>query len=327
MYMSTPKVSIIVPVYNLENYIEQSVRSLLAQFYQNIEVILIDDGSRDNSLSIIKQLAAEDNRIIYTSQSNGGAAKARNTGLALVTGEYITFVDGDDMLSPNAISDNIGYFEDDTIDWVAFSIKRVNAEGQYIDSKGIYNDFVIREFEKLASESFVSYYYQRKLSGVACGAIYRKSSIQTLLFEEGRYYEDSIYFIDLLCNTKNAILSSKGEYLYVDRANSSQKATLDYRHIDSSWYAHKKRMAQYRELFPQYESYYSNEETAFYYFLKNEVAKDNTAAKEILPLFLREMKSTSKKDYTKELKFIIYRIVGYNRIKNFLHRLLFKFRK
>ena len=123
--MNNPKVSIIVPIYNLESYIEQSVRSLLAQFYQDIEIILVDDGSKDASLSIIEQLAASDSRIVYTSQPNGGAAKARNTGLALATGDFITFVDGDDMLSPNAISDNIGYFDDEKIDWVAFSIRRV----------------------------------------------------------------------------------------------------------------------------------------------------------------------------------------------------------
>lgn len=318
--MHEPKVSIIVPVYNLESYIEQSVRSLFAQSYQNIEIILVDDGSKDNSLSIIKHLAAEDSRIVYTSQPNGGAAKARNTGLSLATGKYITFVDGDDMLSPNAISDNIGYFEDDIIDWVAFSIRRVDAEGNYIQIKGVYEDFIVSSYESINSESFVPYFYLRKLSGVACAAIYRKTSIDTISFTEGKYYEDSIYFIDLLCNTKHGILSPKGEYLYVDRENSSQKLALDYRHLDSSWYAHKKRMSQYRELFPQYESYYSDEESSFYYFLRNEVAKDNIAAKEVLTLFLRELRTKPKKNYAKEVKFLIYRIVGYERIKRFIAR-------
>lgn len=318
--MYTPKVSIIVPVYNLENYIEQSVRSLIAQPYQNFEIILVDDGSRDNSLSLITQLAAEDTRIVYTSQPNGGAAKARNTGLALATGDFITFVDGDDMLSSNAISDNIGYFEDDKIDWVAFSIRRVDDQGNYIETKGVYEDFIIPSHEEISSESFVPYFYSRKLSGVACAAVYRKSSIDSISFTEGKYYEDSVYFIDLLCQTKHGILSPKGEYLYVDRANSSQKAALDYRHLDSSWYAHKKRMTQYRELFPQYESYYSNEESSYYYFLKNEVAKGNIAAKDIYLLFLREMISKPKKNYAKEMKFLIYRIVGYKRIKRFIDR-------
>lgn len=318
--MNNPKVSIIVPIYNLESYIEQSVRSLLAQSYQNVEIILVDDGSKDASLSIIEQLAASDSRIVYTSQPNGGAAKARNTGLALATGDFITFVDGDDLLSPNAIRDNIGYFDDEKIDWVAFSIRRVDAQGNYIETKGVYEDFIVSSYESITSEAFVPYFYSRKLSGVACAAIYRKSSIASISFTEGKYYEDSIYFIDLLCNTKNAILSPKGEYLYVDRDGSSQKAALDYRHLDSSWYAHKKRMTQYRELFLQYESYYSNEESSFYYFLKNEVAKGNIAAIDIYLLFVSEVTSKPKRNYAKEMKFLIYRIVGYKRIKRFIDR-------
>ena len=142
--MPNPKVSVFFPAYNLEDYIEQSVGSFLAQSYQNIEIVLVDDGSKDNSLSIIKQLAGEDGRIVYASLPNGVAAKARNTGLSLATGEFVMFVDGDDMLSPNVIADNIGYFDDDKIDWVAFSICRVDAEGNYIQTKkGVYSDFII----------------------------------------------------------------------------------------------------------------------------------------------------------------------------------------
>lgn len=314
--MLTPKVSIIVPVYNLENYIEQCVHSLLVQSYQNIEIILVDDGSRDNSLSLITQLAAEDSRIVYTSQPNGGAAKARNTGLSLATGEFISFVDGDDMLSPEVISDNIGYFEDDTIDWVAFSIRRVDVEGDYIRTeKEVYSDFVIRGNERLSSESFVPYYYQRRLSGVACAAIYRKSSIYSISFVEGKYYEDGIYFIDLLCNTKNAILSPKGEYLYVDRDGSSQKAKLDYKHLESDYFCFSRRMTQFRELYPQYESYYSQQENIYYYYLKNEVAKGTEGAEFFFQQFKLAMRAPLKIDLKKELKYYIYKVIGYNNIR------------
>lgn len=316
--MFTPKVSIIVPVYNLEDYIEKTVASLLAQTYQNIEIVLIDDGSKDSSLAIIKELAITDDRIVYTTQPNGGAAKARNTGLALATGEFITFVDGDDMLSPNAISDNIGYFTDEMIDWVAFSIKRVDANGNHIRTKGVYEDFIISSYEEISSESFVPYFYSRKLSGVACAAIYRKSSIDSISFTEGKYYEDSIYFIDLLCNTRCAVLSDKGEYLYVDRDNSSQKAALDYKHLESSLYATNKRLMQYRERFPMFESCYRQNESNFYYFLKNESAKGNKVADSFVKAFRKQMKTPFKRNYKMELKCSIYRTVGYNRIKRIL---------
>lgn len=314
--MLTPKVSIIVPVYNLENYIEQCVHSLLAQSYQNIEIILVDDGSKDASLSIIERLAASDSRIVYTTQPNGGAAKARNTGLALATGEFITFVDGDDMLSPNAIADNISYFTDDKIDWVAFSIRRVDANGNYIQTKkGIYSDFVVSTYEKITFESFVPYFYSRKLSGVACAAIYRKSSIDSISFVEGKYYEDGIYFIDLLCHTQCAVLSERGEYLYVDREGSSQKAALDYKHLDSDFFCFTRRMSKYRFHYPQFESIYSTQENIYYYYLKNEVSKDTEGAEYFFKLFKQSMVAPLKIDLKKELKFYMYKIIGYNNIR------------
>lgn len=313
--MFAPKVSVIVPVYNLENYIEKTIRSLQALTYNNFEIVIVDDGSTDSSLSIIKKMASEDSRIIFVSQSNGGAAKARNTGLTLATGEFITFVDGDDMLSTNAIADNIGYFTDKKIDWVAFSIRRTDADGGYIQAKGIYSDFIVPDFEKITSESYVPYFYTHRLSGVACAAIYRKSSIETISFTEGKYYEDSIFFIDLLCNTENAILSPKGEYLYVDREDSSQKATLDYKHMDSQLYVANKRLVQYRERFPMYESYYRQDESNFYYFLKNENAKENKNAGSLMKIFKKNMATPFKINYKMELKCIVYHIFGYNRIK------------
>lgn len=320
--MFTPKVSIIVPVYNLEDYIENCVRSLSAQVYQNIEIIIVDDGSSDNSLSIIKHLAATDSRIIYKTQPNGGAAKARNTGLDLSTGDYIAFVDGDDMLSTNAISDNIGYFVDDEIDWVAFSIRRVNADGEYIQAKGIYLDFIISSFEKISSESFVPYFYSHKLSGVACAAIYRKSSIKAISFVDGKYYEDGIYFIDLLCSTQYSILSPRGEYLYVDRNGSSQKAALDYKHLESDYFCFTRRMSKYRLLFPQYEEYYSKQENIYYYYLKNEVAKRTEGAKFFFNKYKNFMISPLKINIFKELKFILYTVVGYKRLKKIAESLI-----
>lgn len=322
MYMFAPKVSIIVPVYNLENYIGNTVASLLAQTYQNIEIVLIDDGSTDTSLSTIKQLATSDNRIMYATQSNGGASKARNAGLSMATGEYITFVDGDDMLSPNAISDNIDYFTNEKIDWVAFSIRRIDAKGNYIQTKkGVYADFIISTYEEMSHDSFVPYYYQRKLSGVACAAIYRKSSIDSISFCEGKYYEDSIFFIDLLCCTQCAILSNRGEYLYVDRENSSQRAALDLPHLDSMLYVHQKRQKMFRHLFPIFEEQYNQEETNYFYFLKNEVSKKTEGADVCMRKFKEKKRSSIRFDFKKELKYYIYTILGYKRVKSLLQNL------
>lgn len=303
--MFNPKVSIIVPIYDLENYIENSVKSLLTQSYQNIEIILVDDGSRDNSLSIMNQLAAKDSRIVYTSQSNGGAAKARNTGLALATGDFITFVDGDDMLSPDAIAENMAYFDEDKIDWVAFSVRKVNEYGKFLEEGDI--GFVISETEDINSEKFVPYFYEHKLSGVACGTIYRRSSIQDIRFKDGLFYEDSLFFVELLCNTKNAILSTKGMYLYVDRPRSSNKASFTYKHIESKYLISTYTLSHFRKLFSQFESYYLRVEYLNYYFFKREAAKGTDGAAYFYNSFKKEMKSRPKINLREEIKCLAYK--------------------
>lgn len=97
-------VSVIIPVYNVEEFIFKTVKSVMDQDYKNIEIILVDDGSPDNSAKIIDELAKKDDRIIYVHKDNGGVSSARNVGLRMASGEYVTFIDGDDWVEPNYIS-------------------------------------------------------------------------------------------------------------------------------------------------------------------------------------------------------------------------------
>lgn len=99
--MSKPLVSVIVPVYNKELYLSECINSILNQTYQNIELVLINDGSTDSSLNICQDFLQKDQRINLISISNGGAARARNVGILKSKGEYIMFVDGDDIVSPH----------------------------------------------------------------------------------------------------------------------------------------------------------------------------------------------------------------------------------
>ena len=93
-----PLISIIVPVYNSEKYLSRCIESILAQSFRNLEIILIDDGSKDASSSICDSYAASDSRIKVIHQENGGIAKAQNTGLDIAHGDYIAFADNDDIL-------------------------------------------------------------------------------------------------------------------------------------------------------------------------------------------------------------------------------------
>ena len=97
-----PLISVIMPVYNAEKTLRASVDSVLQQTYPALELLLVDDGSRDNSLMLCRALAEEDGRVRVFTQENGGPAKARNTALAHMTGEYVMFADSDDLLVPQA---------------------------------------------------------------------------------------------------------------------------------------------------------------------------------------------------------------------------------
>lgn len=98
------RVSIIVPIYNIEKYIERCVKSIQKQTYENIEIICVDDGSKDRSGEILDELAKNDERLIVLHKKNGGLSSARNYGMKRATGEYIVFVDGDDYIDSNCIS-------------------------------------------------------------------------------------------------------------------------------------------------------------------------------------------------------------------------------
>lgn len=105
------KVSIIIPVYNSEKYIEKTLQSVLAQTYENIEVIVIDDGSTDNSGEIVEKFSKTDSRIQYFKIENGGPGNARNVGMSKVTGKYIGFCDGDDIIKPDMYEKLVSYLE------------------------------------------------------------------------------------------------------------------------------------------------------------------------------------------------------------------------
>lgn len=115
------KASIIVPIYNMEKYLARCIQSILGQTYANYEVILVDDGSSDNSLSICESYAQKDSRIKVIHQENLGQSMARNTGLTNVTGDYIVFVDPDDYVDKNLLRDALSVLENEQADMVAFS--------------------------------------------------------------------------------------------------------------------------------------------------------------------------------------------------------------
>ena len=133
--------SIVVPVYNMEESLEKCVKSLLHQTYQNYEIILVNDGSKDNSGAICDKLAAENEIVQVVHTENRGSGPARNSGIAAATGAYVYFPDADDYLEPYAIARMVEAMETENCDLVVFGFRYVNQNGETTSQK-IYEDVI-----------------------------------------------------------------------------------------------------------------------------------------------------------------------------------------
>ena len=186
-----PLVSIIVPVFNVEKYLEECLDSILNQTYENIEVILVDDGSTDSSGKICDEYLKKDSKIKVFHKTNGGLSDARNYGVENSNGEYIIFVDSDDYLSKYTLEFSIKEIKDAAADILVFAIKREKEEKEILEyKKNIFN----RE------EGIIELFKGNLYRFSACGKIYKTNIVKKYKFPEGKIHEDQAttykYFLD-----------------------------------------------------------------------------------------------------------------------------------
>lgn len=129
--MTSPKISVIIPVYNTEKFVEEAIRSIMNQTLRDIEIIIINDGSTDNSLSVIERLAVEDERINVYSQNNQGVSISRNIGIEKATGKYLYFMDSDDYLESEALESCYTKSEENQLDLIFFDADILNKNNNY----------------------------------------------------------------------------------------------------------------------------------------------------------------------------------------------------
>lgn len=186
-----PLISVVVPVYNVAPYLAQCLDSLIHQTYSNLQIILVNDGSTDDSLSICERYATNDKRIIVINRPNGGLSAARNTGLAYATGDYISFVDSDDWLELDTYARCLTLFcLYPTIGMVKF--------GLYYDAPEEQSVLLRQERHFPAGEYFRIYAATLEMA-VVWNALSRRELIGTLRFKEGALHEDEYYTLELLC--------------------------------------------------------------------------------------------------------------------------------
>lgn len=214
--------SIIIPVYNSSSYLEQCIQSVLSQTYKNLEIILINDGSTDDSLSICYRLAKGNARVKVFDQKNKGQGSARNLGLKHANGTYILFVDSDDALAKKTIELNYQILEKDpSIECLQFPIfMKYGTEDSYI-RKNIEKKYQLEsnEFKKLILEDNV-------ISWIVCDKIFKRDSIKSLKFREDIKFEDNFFMMEYVQIVKSFYSSDKGLYYYYFREDSTTTSKL-----------------------------------------------------------------------------------------------------
>ena len=205
------KVSVIVPVYNVETYLTKCLDSLVNQTHKNLEIILIDDGSKDNSGKICESFAAKDERIIVIHQKNSGVSKARNVGLDKMTGNYIIFVDADDYLEFNAVEKLLNILIAENADIVFGEEKEVFKEKvKYVPRK---------EIEKYDTDSIKEIILLDKIQNYVWNRLYKAEIWDNIRFPENLVYED-LYIMPSACIKAKKIVYRCEPVYYYNKMNA-----------------------------------------------------------------------------------------------------------
>ena len=211
--MSNNKISIIVPIYNSERFIADCIESLINQTYQNIEIILIDDGSSDNSYEICKKYQSLDSRIILISQVNSGVSIARNKGIKVATGQHIMFVDSDDYVDKRLCELLISRNKESRNDMVFCSYSRVNFKSREINKLPRYNRRNnISSLQDLGGANFRFFYLN--LYSPVC-KLYRSELVENITFNsELSLGEDLLFNLDFLEKCDKISFVNEALYFY-----------------------------------------------------------------------------------------------------------------
>ena len=214
--MEKNKISVIVPMYNTEDYIERCIRSIMKQAYKNIEILIVDDGSTDRSLEICQGLQREDSRIRIIQQENSGVSKARNVGIENSEGEYIGFVDRDDYLANDMyekLLDCMNKSNSDLASARAFIVGRngVPEDSQYINMVEEYVD----------DKSILKAYVDGFLTIAVWDKLFTRKVIGDVRFDSTVFCEDAKFVLDVCSNSKKVICTSERLYYHLRRCGNS----------------------------------------------------------------------------------------------------------
>lgn len=259
----TLKFSIIIPCYNVEPYIEKTLESIIKQSYSNIQVILINDGSTDNTLEILEKYVKKDARFEVISQENRGVSEARNRGLEKVKGDYVYFLDGDDIIEIELFKNAAKILEEQKVEMFVFGydLKCGNKKKSYSNKK--YDKI------KFSSIEFLKLFLKTKIRYNISSFIIHKRRIMDLEFNKGLSIgEDIEYQLKILMKETFFIFYSSDIYFhYLKRRNSATtKKEFDINEISELEYLENLRSEMLIRGIEEYKCY---QIVSFFYFIKN----------------------------------------------------------
>jgi len=250
--MKSPKVSIIIPVYNVEAYLEKCLDSAVSQTLKDIEIIVVNDESTDNSLDIAQSYAANDPRIIIIDQKNKGLGGARNSGIDTARGEYLFFLDSDDYIALETLETLYHHAREHDLDMVVFNYTKVDEQGRAIITTDFGNSILSKDeaFRKILS---------LKTSPMACNKLYKRYLFAdfNIRYPEKFLHEDINITYKLGWHAEKVGFVNKSFYYWLTRTGSiTQNFTFDHINDILSSLMQMKQFLQEYNAFETYKTEY-----------------------------------------------------------------------
>lgn len=219
------KISVIVPIYKVEQYLNRCVDSIINQTYTNLEIILVDDGSPDNCPKICDEYIKKDNRIKVIHKKNGGLSDARNAGLKVATGYYISFIDSDDWIDLNMYKNLINLLVEYNADIVECEVKYAYDDDIYIENN--YNN--IKCLDKISAHKAL---IKNEIRQTVWNKIYKAQIVKNVEFEKGKYNEDEFWTYKIIDLSKKIVKTSEIYYYYFQRPGSIMNSKYSIKNLD-----------------------------------------------------------------------------------------------
>lgn len=229
------KISIIIPIYMVEKYLKRCIDSVTNQTYRNLEIILVNDGSKDNCEKICDEYKQVDHRIKVIHKENGGLSDARNAGLEIASGDYICFVDSDDVINCNYIKILYKNMIDNNADISECNFKRFNDDKQLEEINNIQNNKINKDIVTLTSDKMLEdRFYNKKYvvqSTVVWNKMYKKELYDKIRFPKGKLHEDEFTTYKIVNNANNIVITSDELYYYRQNQEGIMKSNFNEKRL------------------------------------------------------------------------------------------------